>query len=94
MTSKKTIKLDDEINQITFTFYKIVINISIIINNNTQDIIIDHSEFEQKLSELKNDYVINDHKIHLIQKWFNKNYKKLYPTTEYTTKYGRKIKLI
>ena len=79
MTSKKTIKLD-ETNQITFTFYKIVINISIIINNNTQDIIIDHSEFEQKLSELKNDYVIDDHKIDLIQKWFDKNYKKLYPT--------------
>ena len=32
--------------------------------------------------------------INQVSKWFNKNYKKLYPTTEYTTKYGRKIKLI
>ena len=97
MPSKKTIKLDtDDLtsNTITFTFYIVVIHINIHINNINNTRIISHTEFNQTLSELKTDYIINDHTIHLIQKWYDKNYKKLHPNTEYVTKYGRLTKRI
>ena len=90
MISKKTIKINDD-TIIIFTFYKIVINIDIYIHTTVNNILRSHSEFQQTLTDLQNDYPINSHQIVLIQKWYEKNYKKIYPITDYTTKYGRKI---
>ena len=93
MISKKTIQI--YINNvldttILFTFYQICINIQIT-NIHTTTILSLHNEFNETLTELKNDYSISDHQIILIQKWYDKNYKKTYPVKEYTTRYGRKI---
>jgi len=90
MISKKTIKINDD-TIIIFTFYKIVINIDIYINTTVHNILRSHSEFQETMNELQNDYAINSHQIELIQKWYEKNYKKVYPITNYITKYGRKI---
>lgn len=95
MISKKTIHIDNlPHSTIVFTFYKICINIDITnINNNVTTILRLHNEFNDTLSELKNDYSVNDHQILLVQKWYDKNYKKVYPVQEYTTRYGRKINM-
>jgi len=90
MISKKTIKLSEN-NKITFIFYKICFTIHVCINNITTTIMRDHSDYNQILSELKNDYNLDDHLILLVDKWFDKNYKKLYPNKQYVTKYGRLI---
>ena len=96
MISKKTIHI--YINNILdttiiFTFYQICVNINITNIQNNKTILSLHNEFNETLTELKNDYLINDHQILLIQKWYDKNYIKAYPVKEYTTRYGRKISM-
>jgi len=95
MISKKTIQINNIPHcTIVFAFYKICINIHITNTNNSKTTILRlHNEFNDTLSELKNDYSINDHQISLVQKWYDKNYKKIYPVQEYTTRYGRIINM-
>ena len=90
MISKKTIKLSDN-DKIIFTFYKIIINIDVHIHTTVHNILRAHSEFADTLDELQNQYAIDSHQVELIQKWYEKNYNKIYPVTNYITKYGRKI---
>lgn len=90
MNSHKTIKLLGD-DTLLFTFHTDIVTVDIHTSNNYITLSKDHSEFNNLLSELKNDLNISEHKTKLIWYWFRKNSKKIFPTTPYVTKYGRKI---
>ena len=83
MVSYKTIKLNDN-TTIKFNFDPNCVKIQI---NNTTEYIRYHNEFIQTLSELN----LSNFQSKKVRIWYYKNYKKMYPTQEYTTRYGRKI---
>ena len=92
MVSTKTLKLNDT-DKITFNFIDIGIIIYISINETISQSSCDYDDFNNRLNELKLNLSINNHKCKQIRYWFYKNYKKVNPLNEYTTKYGRKINL-
>jgi len=90
MHSYKTIKLEND-TQIMFKFYNDHLIINIHTLDNCVELFKTHDEFNTILSELKINFNIPNHYIRLVRFWFNKNYKKYFPTVSYTTKYGRTI---
>ena len=84
MSSYKTIKVNDF--NIKFTFDTNYVRIQI---NDTAEFIRYHNEFINTLQDLN----LPNSQNKKIRYWFHKNYKKLYPNQEYTTRYGRKINM-
>jgi hypothetical protein len=91
MTSFKTIKLSDD-NRIIFKFYNSEITIDLYLIDSEIHISKSHEEFNNVLNELKSNLNITNHKIKLVKYWYYKNYKKIYPSVSYVTKFGRLIK--
>jgi len=90
MISNKNIKINDT-TILSFQFNDNYVIIQIHTNDTYIELIKDHNEFNTTITELKNDFNITNINIKKINYWFYKNYKKIYPTSEYTTRYGRKI---
>jgi len=82
MVSYKTIKLNDDIIQ--FNFYNDYVKITI---NSTSEYTRYHNEFLETLCQFN----IPQYQLKKIRYWYYKNYKRIYPIQEYTTRYGRKI---
>jgi hypothetical protein len=90
MISYKTIKLNQD-DKITCEFYPTYFIVKITINNSILTLNRDHSEYKNTLQDLKIDANLSNHQIKKLNYWHYKNYNKLNPPKEYTTKYGRKI---
>ena len=88
MVSSKTIKVNEN-TKITFKFYSHIFTFE----TDTIHMTRDHTNFNTTLLELKNDFNLSNYQCKQIRYWYNKNYTKLYPSIEYTNKYGRIIKL-
>ena len=85
MISFKTIKLNDT-TTIKFKFEMNNVKIQI---NDMNEYVRYHNEFIQTLSELN----LSNFQLKKVRYWYHKNYKKIFPNNEYTTRYGRVIKL-
>jgi hypothetical protein len=90
MISNKKIKLSDT-SFIQFCFDDNYITIQIYDNNISVSVIRDHDDFTNILADLKSNLHLSNTNIKKINYWFYKNYKKIHPQSEYTTRYGRKI---
>jgi len=87
MVSHKTIKLNDTTN-IKFTFDNECVRIEIIDNTIiTSEYVRYHNEFNDSLSQFN----LTNFQNKKVRFWFYKNYKRMFPTQEYTSRYGRKI---
>jgi hypothetical protein len=88
MFSIKTLKLNEN-DTVLFKFNDKTITIKFLINNTENELVRHHHEFNDSLNDLKSELSITNFQIKKIRYWFHKNYKKIYPIQEYTTKYGR-----
>jgi len=86
MISIKTLKLNED-DRIVFNFTETHITIKIIINDTINNLSRFHNEFNDTLNELP----LNIFQSKKIRYWYYKNYKRIFPKQDYTTKYGRII---
>jgi hypothetical protein len=86
MVSHKTIKVNDT-TTIIFNFENDYIRIQITDNNLITEYIRYHNEFNDSLSQFN----LTNLQSKKVRYWFHKNYKRMFPNQEYTSRYGRKI---
>jgi hypothetical protein len=86
MTSHKTIKVNNTAI-IKFNFENDYVRIQITDQNLITEYIRYHNEFNDSLSQFN----LTNLQLKKVKYWFHKNYKRIFPNREYTSRYGRKI---